>query len=517
MINNKFIIIIGSYNNAKWVESNIDSILRQDYSNYEVRYFDDASEDKTYSLILEKVQSNKKFHITHANNRKYKTWFFSTLDRTIIKDTDILIFLDGDDMFYCENVLSYLNEIYNQSGCWMTYGGMLVWNGDNNIIEPFPQNTEIPLEIHKNKTYRKDTWRTSHLKTMRGFIWNKINKSDLFYNGKAIVGPDDLAIMFAALELSHSDKIYRITEPLYLYNNTKENQHSRAYTDHKKSGTDYETLVRNRPPYKEISIITPTLIGGLGNQMFEIAAAAALAIDNDAILMLDNSQHICPNQGRNVNCYVDNIFSKLIFNKNIKIEHTYQQNGMEFNPIPYKPNLKICGHFQSLNYFDHHRQYILDLFAPTAKIDEELTEKYKWLEDCTAIQVRRGDALEHRCIGYHPVPTAEYFHETVKLTNSTRVVVFSDDIKWCKENLKFDVPCDFTICQGMNTDYMELYMMTKCKNIIISASTFGWWGAYLNPRLDKTVYVPKIFFGPKYIEMGFNINEFIPKDWIKYE
>jgi glycosyltransferase involved in cell wall biosynthesis len=510
-MNNHFVIVIGSRNNAQWVESNINSVLSQDYSDYEVRYFDDASEDDTKRILDKLTIQNPKFHVTHTTKRQYKTWFFSNLGN--VRDSDILVFLDGDDMFYCENVLSYLNEVYNQSKCWVTYGGMLVWGGGSFISDPFPQNSEIPEEVKKNKSYRKDMWRTSHLKSMRGFLWNNFNKEDFFVDGKYMVGPDDLAIMFAMLEMAPPKKVFRVTDPLYLYNHTQENQQSRAFTDQKSIGIDYEAIIRQRTPYDTLPFVTPTLVGGLGNQMFEIAAAAALAKDNGAVMLVNYNEHNCPNQGRNVKNYLDNVFSKLVFETDLKIENMYEQEDYKVRPIPFKPNIRLAGHFQALKYFDNHKKYIQDLFGPTKAIEKELNEKFPWLFDATAIQVRRGDALEARCIGYHPVPTVEYFQEAVKAVGATKIVVFSDDMPWCKENLKFDVPCNFDACQGVDRDYLELYMMARCKNIIISASTFGWWGAYLNTRTNKQVIAPSLWFGPKLIERGFDVNDLLPPDW----
>ena len=171
-MDNHFIILIGSHNNAQWVESNLNSVLVQDYKNYKTVYFDDASTDGTINEVAKKVYGDSHFTIANVQERTYKTWFFANLERfTEINDNDILVFLDGDDMFYCENVLSYLNEIYNQTNCWLTYGGMVVWKGGENIVEPYPQNSEIPYTVSSQKAFRKDTWRTSHLKTMRGFVW----------------------------------------------------------------------------------------------------------------------------------------------------------------------------------------------------------------------------------------------------------------------------------------------------------------------------------------------------------
>lgn len=503
-MNNRFLIAIGSFNNEKWVTQNLASIICQDYGNYEAIYFDDASTDNTGKIAQELITNEPKFTYYKPTFRMYKTWFFSTLERAFpVKDNDILVFVDGDDFLASENVLSYLNEVYNQTGCWMTYGGMRVWTGDDNIVEPYPQNSEIPEEVKRNKAYRKDTWRTSHLKTMRGFVWNAINKDDLKPNGKFMVGPDDLAIMFAALELCPPDKVYRVTDPIYLYNHSEENQKSRAFTDHKQTGIDFESIVRNRKPYDTLSFITPTLAGGLGNQMFEIAAAASLAKDNGAVLIVNNEEHILPNQGRNINNYTSNIFSKITFSNKLNIECVYKHDLCTYEKIFFKKNMKTMGHFQSYKYFDHNREYIQKLF--TLPKDNKLTD------DFTAIQVRRGDY--YKFPDHHPQLTPEYYAKAVKMASPKRIAIFSDDIQWCKNNLKFDVEVSYM----SDEDYKEMALMSQCSKLIISNSSFGWWAAYLNTRGDKKIYVPSIWFGRAMIAEGFNIDDLIPPDWIKVE
>lgn len=502
-MDNRFIIIVGSYNNAQWVSNNIGSILAQDYNNYLVYYFDDASTDNTYGLVKDQVKNDTRFKLFSTTKRHYKTWFFSNLGQKDkeIQDNDILVFLDGDDSFHAENVLSYLNEVYNKTQCWMTYGGMVVWEGGDKVIEPNPQNSTIPPEISATKSFRKDTWRTSHLKTMRGFVWKKFDTGDLFH-GKYIVGPDDLAIMFAALELCPPKKVYRVTEPIYLYNHSQANNKSRAFTDQKEHKVDYEGIIRARKPYDTISFVTPTLAGGLGNQMFEIAAAASLAKDNNAVLIVNNEEHILPNQGRNVKKYQNNIFSKIVFDSNIRPDDVYRRDVCTYEPIPYKRDLKLLGHFQSWKYFHHNREYIQNLFTPHDRP----------ANGGTAIQVRRGDY--YKFPDHHPQLTPEYYTKAVKLSGAKEVCIYSDDIPWCEKNLKFDD--DVKVYHMTNSeDWIELILMSTAKNLIISNSSFGFWAAYLNTQPDKKIFVPSVWFGKAMIAEGFNIDDLVLPDWIK--
>ncbi len=504
-MNNRFIIIVGSYNNAQWVPNNIGSILAQDYHDYLVYYFDDASTDNTFELVKERVKNDPRFELFPVTKRHYKTWFFSNLNHTMgkIEDNDILVFLDGDDMLFAENVLGYLNEVYNKTNCWMTYGGMVVWEGGDKLIEPSPQNSEIPSQVSAAKAFRKDMWRTSHLKTMRGFVWKKFDTGDLFH-GKYIVGPDDLAIMFAALELCPPSKVYRVTEQLYLYNHSQENHKSRAFTDQQENRVDYEALIRARKPYDTISFVTPTLAGGLGNQMFEIAAAASLAKDNNAVLIVNNNEHILPNQGRNVNNYADNIFGKIVFDTNIQPSEVYKRDVCTYEPIPYKPNLKLLGHFQSWKYFHHNQEYIRSLFTP---------DSHKFQpKNGTAIQVRRGDY--YKFPDHHPQLTPEYYANAVKLSGAKTVTIFTDDTTWCKENLKFDGVETLYLTLDWK-DWEEMLEMSTYQNLIISNSSFGWWAAYLNKHPDKKIFVPSTWFGRAMMAEGFNIDDLVLPTWTK--
>jgi glycosyltransferase involved in cell wall biosynthesis len=511
-MDNKFVIVIGSRNNAKWVQMNLESVYSQDYKNFRVIYFNDASTDGTDEEVYPYLDANPNFLLVNSKERKYKTWFFTNLEKYNITDNDILVFLDGDDMLASENVLSYLNSIYSQTDCWMTYGGMQVWDGGDSVAEPYPQNSEIPDQIKNAKAYRKDTWRTSHLKTMRGFVWKKIDKKDLSYNGTFMVGPDDLAIMFAALELCPPKKVFRVTDPLYIYNHSDANEKSRAFKDHKDTKIDYEGIVRSRTPYETLSIVTPTLAGGVGNQLFEIAAAASLAKDNNAILVINPTETILPEGGRHVKNYIDNAFHQIYKSNNIRIENEYKWDNPSYRPIPFAKNLKTNSHFQSYKYFDHNREYIQKLFSLPKDILEEITG-YEWdfpnYARKTGVQIRRGDYVKFP--DHHPLLPIEYFHKAIEQIDPHGVIwVFTDDKEWCKENFKPNHRL-FKIIDEV--DYIEMYMMSFCQNLVISNSSFGWWGAYLNTRSDKNIYAPPIWFGKAILEQGFQIEDLILPEW----
>ena len=127
---NKFKIICPSYNNEKWVETHINSILNQTYKNYDVLYINDNSSDDTLKKVTEIVGNNPKFRI--INNKKnmgaaYN--YIEYLDEYIEDEEDILVHLDGDDWFADSNVLEKINKEYIDNDYWMTYGFYIGWFG----------------------------------------------------------------------------------------------------------------------------------------------------------------------------------------------------------------------------------------------------------------------------------------------------------------------------------------------------------------------------------------------------
>jgi glycosyltransferase involved in cell wall biosynthesis len=503
-MDNRFVILIGSYNNEKWAAQNVESVLKQTHTNFQIIYFDAASTDKTSEIVKSYADKDKRITLITSPERRLKTWFFNyVIDCGFVESNDIVCILDGDDFLSSEDVLSYLNEVYNQSHCWMTYGGMLCWEGGDVTREAFPQNSLPPPEVFEKKLYRQDMWRYSHMRTCRGFLWNKLDIMDFVSttDGKFIT-LDDLCTVYPMLEMCPANKIFRVEEPIYIWNASE----SRGCAENKTNniGQVYETEIRNRPKRSELTIISPLLAGGLGNQMFEVAAAASLAKDNNALLVLNPTEHILPNQGRNVNTYLKNVFRNIITDTKPNIQSTVSVERIGFQPVRLTPNCQLRGHFQSFKYFDHNKEYIKELFEASIDVLALIVEKYPNASNVTAIQVRRGDYIKFP--NHHPLLTPDYYAKAVKMANSAEVWVFSDDIQWCKENLHFDCPVEYI----KEEDYIEMYLMSFCKNIVISNSSFGWWAAYLS---NANVYAPNPWFGPTLLAEGFKIEDLVPPNW----
>lgn len=253
-------------------------------------------------------------------------------------------------------------------------------------------------------------------------------------------------------------------------------------------------------------MITCYLQGGLGNQMFQIAAVTALAIENNDIAVFDKRNHNLPLQGRKADCYIDNVFRNINFSDSIKTMNFYKEEEFFYKKIPYRESLTVSGYFQSEKYFYSHEKQIRELFSPSEKTINYLLDKYPQIakQGVTSIHVRRGDYLKFKDI--HPPCSLKYYVEATKKFKNSDFFVFSDDPDWCQKVFKSE---KFTIISE-EQDYNELYLMSMCKNNIIANSSFSWWAAWLNKNQNKTIIAPKQWFGPS---AQMTCRDVIPEKW----
>ena len=233
-------------------------------------------------------------------------------------------------------------------------------------------------------------------------------------------------------------------------------------------------------------MVTVGLNGRLGNQMFQIAAITALAYENYDIAEIDLST----TDGYN---YENTIYSKTIIGKSdiYTVELSYP---FTYKKIKYQPNLKIWGYFQSEKYFKGYEKEIIDLFSNELIINN-LKFRYKdLLKNSTSINIRRGDYLYYPNI--HPCMSTEYYLNSIKyvenITNIDNILVFSDDIDYCKSVFHDD---RMTFMEKL-PHHEQMYLMSLCNNNIIANSSFSWWSAYLNKNENKITIFPSIWFGP---------------------
>jgi hypothetical protein len=257
-------------------------------------------------------------------------------------------------------------------------------------------------------------------------------------------------------------------------------------------------------------MISSNLTGGLGNQMFQIAATFAHAKKINAEYWFDFSKSHVLTQGNTANKYENNFFKNI---KNSIIDTTkliqYNEPSFSYKEIPNIDNMILNGYFQSEKYFLNVKDEIKNIFH----IDLEISNKIKNFilkttegKKTTSIHVRRGDFLTKT--NYHPTQNMDYYNKGIELTNTEKYIIVSDDINWCKDNFIGDK----FIFSDFNDDIYDFILIMNCNNHIISNSSFSWWSSYLCADKNKIIVSPKLWFG---INAPKDTQDIYLDEWIK--
>jgi hypothetical protein len=292
-------------------------------------------------------------------------------------------------------------------------------------------------------------------------------------------------------------------------------------------------------------MILVKLFGGIGNQMFQYAAGRNLAIRNNCDLKLDITHFdmlVLPNGlpyrsfdlpifNAHLNIATEteiNLFrneSQSVFKKSIKkIKNIINPYSVLYEPhfhfysdfFKVTGNIYIEGYWQSEKYFKEIEQIIRTDFIIKTTLNQEGLDLLKKIKNTNSVclNIRRKEFASNLYI--NQFVGTDYINGAVQLMakkiDNAHFFIFSDELTWVKQNLKFDY--NYTIVEDeLYGDKFRdcLFLMSSCKHFIIPNSTFGWWGAWLNDNPDKIVIAPAEWFNGATKDTC----DLIPKGWIR--
>jgi len=304
-------------------------------------------------------------------------------------------------------------------------------------------------------------------------------------------------------------------------------------------------LPENFKHKKNEHMIIVKLMGGLGNQMFQYAAARRLAFANCAVLKVDLSwfkesagvatprhyelhalaieeNFATPEEVNRLVSGAANpvrrIAGRLI--SSLSRKAYIRESHFHFTPslLILSGDVYLEGYWQSEKYFDDVTDIIRREFtvknAPdewNRRIGEAVSET-----DSVSLHMRRGDYVASKVASdYHGVCSLDYYHAAIsKITGQLRTphfFIFSDDPAWAKENLQVDHPATFVDHNDPDHGFEDLRLMSLCKHHIIANSSFSWWGAWLGSDPHKIVIAPKRWFNDERID----ISDLLPDSWLR--
>lgn len=272
-------------------------------------------------------------------------------------------------------------------------------------------------------------------------------------------------------------------------------------------------------------MVVVRLMGGLGNQLFQYALGRSLGARGKKVLFERGILDSC-----SARTYLLDDFKTSVW-------VTDKINGPEVveRDMPYDPGVlrmddcTLTGYWQCEKYFLNVRKELRNELVPTVVSDKSIEIARQMGTNSVALHVRRSDSLSARAMPYHGLLTdSDYYSRAIEYVESRvpncHYFVFSDDIRWCRENLKIDATfvdhnpmsgvcdADGIIAKGFRgRECEDLWLMSQCQHAIIANSTFSWWAAWLGEDgRDRIVIAPKRWF----VSADRDARDIVPLRWM---
>lgn len=283
-------------------------------------------------------------------------------------------------------------------------------------------------------------------------------------------------------------------------------------------------------------MIVTRLIGGLGNQMFQYAAARALGLRTGAAVGIDRRDFA----NYTVHAYALDVFRLEV--RDAAPEHLpgrhwsarlgrllsgrpsprhVRERSLRFDPAvcALSGAVYLDGYWQCERYFADRvaalRQDFTFRHAPSPA-NAAYLEMIRG-ETSVSLHVRRGDYVSNpQALAVHGTCAPDYYAHAVDLLmqrtgRDLTAFVFSDDHDWVADHLRLPVPMVQVAGNDAAHAYEDMRLMAACRHHVIANSSFSWWGAWLDPRPDAMVVAPMRWFA----DTTRDATDILPERWIR--
>lgn len=290
-----------------------------------------------------------------------------------------------------------------------------------------------------------------------------------------------------------------------------------------------------------MNTVTTRLLGGLGNQMFQYAAARALADRAGSELLLDVSEFAhytlrryeldtlrvrarvlpAPAQTAAVGPLARkarSLVQRLLPAR--KGTPVYREPSFAFDPglLQQRPPVALEGYWQSEKYFLDDADAIRRDFTLAGEPDAANRAVLQRMQGTVpvSLHVRRGDYVTNaNAAAFHGTCSPGYYRQAVEhiaqRCGPVTLFVFSDDQGWVRANMPFAHPTVHVDCNPPDRGVWDMHLMKHCRHHVVANSSFSWWGAWLNPSSDKIVVAPRRWF----TDPSLDTSDLVPAAWIR--
>jgi hypothetical protein len=268
----------------------------------------------------------------------------------------------------------------------------------------------------------------------------------------------------------------------------------------------------------ETEYVLPVRKGGLGNQMFQVAAAIVYQEEKGKTVLIPREFYNSHNALKQE--YADTVFRHFPNRTDVSLDqcmidkflswgftqHSISPGFDAWAPEDISGNVLLHGYFQYYPALEKHEQTIRNIYVEGLL---PLTN-HKASNEIVGIHIRRGDYMNYPYSEYLPIQSMSYYEKALEYFDAEKKTfhIFSDDLEWCmKQDVFRNIPHKVFIDE--RDECKCLALMTLCHGGFICAnSTFSWWGAFLGAHSQRNpVLVPMNWFKGELVQL-------FPKGWV---
>ena len=282
----------------------------------------------------------------------------------------------------------------------------------------------------------------------------------------------------------------------------------------------------------------------MGNQMFQYAFGRRLAHKHGSELKFDigffdedgggNPNHVVRNYDLDIfnvkgspasevevsrlarrtdNVFLDRLLNKILGTKSSHVREPH----FHFSEAAYNSpdNVFLDGYWQTEKYFADAEELIRSDFTFKEDLGQDARELLQDIEreESVCVNVRRGDFVTNP---FHGALGLDYYRQGEEIINretaASKYFVFSDEVEWCEENLKFDRPTVYVTHKYSGRKFQDyIRLMAACKHFLIPNSSFAWWAVWFNHNAGRVVIAPKQWFS----DPTWDTKDLIPQNWTR--
>ena len=253
--NEQQIVVVSTFYNCRdYITRCIESVIAQDYDNYQHILIDDCSTDGTVDVVIDFLDHlpkniQDKYTIIKNTERKGAVYNQVNIFREIQNPEAIVMILDGDDSLVNDNsIFAYYNSVYDGT-TEFTYGSC--WSMVDSIpliSQPYPES------VKQRRAYRQHHFNWilpyTHLRTFKQRLIANIPDNEFQdSNGQWFKAGGDGSVFYNLIEAADPTRVKCLQEVVYNYNDAS------PLNDYKVNGQEQNRTAREIIQKKTASVV----------------------------------------------------------------------------------------------------------------------------------------------------------------------------------------------------------------------------------------------------------------------